>query len=115
MSKRKSKPAASGAVEATVSAAAAPAEASPEGDRKVRRKSKPIGKAEPAQRAPDAGVAAEPSEAPKPLSAKAYDKALKKLHVELVKLQEWVRHKGLKVCIVFEGRDGAGKGGKNFV
>jgi polyphosphate kinase 2 len=31
--------------------------------------------------------------------------------VELVKLQEWVKHKGLKVCIVFEGRDGAGKGG----
>ena len=34
-----------------------------------------------------------------------------RLHVELVKLQEWVKHKGLKVCIVFEGRDGAGKGG----
>jgi len=31
--------------------------------------------------------------------------------VELVKLQQWVQHKGLKVCIVFEGRDGAGKGG----
>jgi polyphosphate kinase len=31
--------------------------------------------------------------------------------VELVKLQEWVKHKGLKICIVFEGRDGAGKGG----
>ena len=46
-----------------------------------------------------------------PLSAKDYDKALRKLHVELVKLQEWVKHKGLKVCIVFEGRDGAGKGG----
>ena len=42
---------------------------------------------------------------------KDYDKALKKLHVELVKLQEWVKHKGLKICIVFEGRDGAGKGG----
>ena len=34
-----------------------------------------------------------------------------RLHVELVKLQQWVVHKGLKVCIVFEGRDGAGKGG----
>jgi polyphosphate kinase 2 (PPK2 family) len=33
------------------------------------------------------------------------------LHVELVKLQQWVVHQGLKVCIVFEGRDGAGKGG----
>jgi polyphosphate kinase 2 len=36
---------------------------------------------------------------------------LARLHVELVKLQEWVKHKGLKVCIIFEGRDGAGKGG----
>jgi polyphosphate kinase len=45
------------------------------------------------------------------LSSKDYDKALRKLHVELVKLQEWVRHAGLKVCIIFEGRDGAGKGG----
>jgi polyphosphate kinase 2 len=44
-------------------------------------------------------------------SGKDYDKALKKLHVELVKLQQWVVHEGLKVCILFEGRDGAGKGG----
>ncbi len=45
------------------------------------------------------------------LSGKDYDRELKKLHVELVKLQQWVQEKGLKVCIVFEGRDGAGKGG----
>ncbi len=45
------------------------------------------------------------------MNAKTYEKALAKLHVELVKMQEWVRHQGLKVCIVFEGRDGAGKGG----
>jgi polyphosphate kinase 2 len=45
------------------------------------------------------------------LKDKAYLKELKKLHVELVKLQEWVKYKGLKVCILFEGRDGAGKGG----
>jgi polyphosphate kinase 2 len=45
------------------------------------------------------------------LSRKAYDKELARLHGELVKLQEWVLHKGLKVCVVFEGRDGAGKGG----
>jgi polyphosphate kinase len=45
------------------------------------------------------------------LTTKTYEKELRELHVELVKLQEWVRHKGLKVCIVFEGRDGAGKGG----
>ena len=47
----------------------------------------------------------------KKLKTKTYEKELAKLHVELVKLQEWVRHAGLKVCIVFEGRDGAGKGG----
>jgi polyphosphate kinase 2 len=45
------------------------------------------------------------------LTNKAYEKELAKLHVELVKLQEWVVAKGLKVCVVFEGRDGAGKGG----
>src|SRR5512134_2591395 len=45
------------------------------------------------------------------LKRKQYDKELAKLHVELVKLQEWVKHKGLKVSVVFEGRDGAGKGG----
>jgi polyphosphate kinase 2 len=45
------------------------------------------------------------------LKAKEYEEELDRLHVELVKLQEWVKHKGLKVCIVFEGRDGAGKGG----
>src|SRR6059036_1161719 len=45
------------------------------------------------------------------LKRKAYEKQLAKLHVEMVKLQEWVKQKGLKVCIVFEGRDGAGKGG----
>jgi len=45
------------------------------------------------------------------LSGKDYDKAMRDMHVELVKLQEWVKHAGLKVCIVFEGRDGAGKGG----
>jgi polyphosphate kinase 2 len=45
------------------------------------------------------------------LKARDYEKELERLHVELVKLQEWVKYKGLKVCIVFEGRDGAGKGG----
>ena len=45
------------------------------------------------------------------LKWKDYQRELRKLHVELVKLQRWVVDKGLKVCIVFEGRDGAGKGG----
>jgi polyphosphate kinase len=53
----------------------------------------------------------EESAAPAKMKTKEYEKELRKLHVELVKLQEWVRNKGLKVCVVFEGRDGAGKGG----
>jgi polyphosphate kinase len=40
-----------------------------------------------------------------------YDQELRQLQVELVKLQEWVRHKGLKLVALFEGRDAAGKGG----
>jgi polyphosphate kinase 2 len=49
--------------------------------------------------------------APGKLKRKEYDQELAKLHVELVRLQEWVKATGAKVCIVFEGRDGAGKGG----
>ncbi|MFP5973650.1 polyphosphate kinase 2 [Enterobacter mori] len=45
------------------------------------------------------------------LKTKEYEQEIRRLHVELVKLQQWVVAKGLKVCIVFEGRDGAGKGG----
>ena len=45
------------------------------------------------------------------LKRKEYEEKLRKLHVELVKLQEWVKREGKKVCVVFEGRDGAGKGG----
>jgi len=48
---------------------------------------------------------------PERLTRKEYEKKLEKLHTELVKAQQWIVHKGLKVCIVFEGRDGAGKGG----
>ena len=55
--------------------------------------------------------APEKPEKPEKLSDKDYERELAKLHVELVKLQEWVRHQGLKICIVLEGRDGAGKGG----
>jgi polyphosphate kinase 2 len=51
------------------------------------------------------------SDVPSKMKRKDYEKELEKLHVELVKLQQWVVDKGLKVCVVFEGRDGAGKGG----
>jgi len=45
------------------------------------------------------------------LNKKFYEKELQKLQIELVKLQEWIKHKGLRVVVVFEGRDAAGKGG----
>ncbi len=51
------------------------------------------------------------SPAPRKLSKKEYEKELERLQVELVKLQEWVVHAGLKVVVLFEGRDTAGKGG----
>ena len=43
-----------------------------------------------------------------------YAKELRRLEIELVKLHEWVRHKGLRVVALFEGRDAAGKGGTCF-
>jgi polyphosphate kinase 2 len=45
------------------------------------------------------------------LRRKEYEAELERLHGELVRLQQWVVHKGIRVIIVFEGRDGAGKGG----
>jgi polyphosphate kinase len=51
------------------------------------------------------------SAASEPMKGKDYDKALKELQVELCVLQEWVKYKGLRVVVVFEGRDAAGKGG----
>ncbi len=47
----------------------------------------------------------------KNLSDEVYERELKKLQIELVKLQYWVKEKGLKVVVIFEGRDAAGKGG----
>jgi len=48
---------------------------------------------------------------PPKLKRRQYEKALRKLQARLCHLQEWVKHKGLRVILVFEGRDGAGKGG----
>jgi polyphosphate kinase len=47
----------------------------------------------------------------KKLKRKKYEELLRKLQAELCRLQDWVKHKGLRVIIVFEGRDAAGKGG----
>ena len=48
---------------------------------------------------------------PGKLGRKAYEREMRRLHGELVALQEWVKASGAKICIVFEGRDTAGKGG----
>jgi polyphosphate kinase 2 len=48
---------------------------------------------------------------PVPMSRKDFDKELEKLQTELVKMQEWVKATGAKICVIFEGRDAAGKGG----
>lgn len=53
----------------------------------------------------------QPRKRPSKLERKKFEGAIEKLHIELVKLQLWVRHKGPKVVIIFEGRDAAGKGG----
>lgn len=57
------------------------------------------------------GTAAAAEAAGAKLSRKEYEQQLHDLHVELVKLQQWVVATGAKVVVVFEGRDGAGKGG----
>ena len=76
-------------------------------DKKDERKGKK-GKGDAGKAGADKRGASTPAEK---LSGKDYDRALKKLHAELVSMQQWVVAKGLKVCVIFEGRDGAGKGG----
>jgi polyphosphate kinase len=46
-----------------------------------------------------------------PLKRKKYEKELRRLQAELCKLQDWIKYKGLRIIVVFEGRDAAGKGG----
>ncbi len=48
---------------------------------------------------------------PAPMKRKDYEAEIRRLHAELVALQEWVKRTGAKICVVFEGRDTAGKGG----
>jgi polyphosphate kinase len=52
-----------------------------------------------------------PDGPPEKMKEKAYQAELRRLHGEMVALQEWVKATGAKICIVFEGRDAAGKGG----
>jgi polyphosphate kinase 2 len=61
--------------------------------------------------APKASPRFGPSTPPPKLKSKVYEKELRRLQIELVKVQEWTRHEGLRVVVIFEGRDAAGKGG----
>jgi len=86
-------------------------------DKKHKKKHSPNGskkqdsaEAMPASAAPSA-VAPVPPQGQIPINKKTYDKELARLQVELVKMQEWIRFKRLKVVVIFEGRDAAGKGG----
>ncbi|MGB7979165.1 MAG: polyphosphate kinase 2 [Candidatus Nanopelagicales bacterium] len=63
------------------------------------------------QKAKSSGSTAAASKKPAKMSEKEYEKQLRVLHGELVAMQEWAKATGAKVCIVFEGRDTAGKGG----
>jgi len=58
-----------------------------------------------------AGVEGGAIEGPHKISKKEFESEMEKLQVELVKLQEWVKATGAKICVIFEGRDTAGKGG----
>ena len=60
---------------------------------------------------PDAAPTQDKREKPRKISNAVYERELARLQVELVKLQEWIRHAELKVVVIFEGRDAAGKGG----
>ncbi|HEX2372953.1 MAG TPA: polyphosphate kinase 2, partial [Actinomycetota bacterium] len=59
---------------------------------------------------PREAVAAEEAATAK-LGKKVYEEELARLQLELIKLQEWIKHAGLRVVVIFEGRDAAGKGG----
>ena len=61
--------------------------------------------------APGGEEPTEPTGPAKKLGRKDYERELARLQEELVRLQRWIRHKGLKVVVIFEGRDAAGKGG----
>jgi len=76
-----------------------------------KKKKKDKSKEEKSVAAPSAENGSEPQECQEKLGNKDYLKKLQKLQLELVKLQEWIKAEGLKVVVIFEGRDAAGKGG----
>jgi polyphosphate kinase 2 len=86
-------------------------------DKKKEKKEKKLKKqekllaAESVAIAAPSGNGASPEEGPRRISKKEFEKEMENLQVELVKLQEWVKATGAKICVLFEGRDTAGKGG----
>ena len=74
---------------------------------KKKRRSKKHGDAEVTAASPEA----EPTGSLPKMKTKEYEREMRRLHGELVAMQEWVKDTGAKICIVFEGRDTAGKGG----
>ena len=82
-------------------------------NKKKSKKGKGKNKPEVIAAAPtvDATQAVAPEGPPPKMNRKEFEKELEKLQVELVKLQEWVKVSGTKICVLFEGRDTAGKGG----
>ena len=81
-------------------------------DKEKKEKQQPAveASAAPAELVADAPASEDAAKGPN-ISEKEYLKALSGLQIELVKLQEWIKHKQLRVVVVFEGRDAAGKGG----
>jgi polyphosphate kinase len=79
----------------------------------AKKKDKKVGKGRVRRDAGSGSAvsAAAPAEPGAKMKAKEYEREIRRLHGELVAMQEWVKATGAKVCIVFEGRDTAGKGG----
>ncbi len=74
--------------------------------------SKPKGPKSEVTNGANTGNGAQPAASkPKKIKLAVYEAELARLQVELVKLQEWIKHQGLRVVVIFEGRDAAGKGG----
>ena len=81
-------------------------------DKKKSKKAKQKLEPAPVGNPTDSGAQAASTEEPRAkLSRKEFENEMEKLQVELVKLQEWVKFTGAKICVIFEGRDTAGKGG----
>ena len=79
--------------------------------KKKDKKEKKEEKSKPVESKAAEGMAVEAEGPPKKISRKDFEEALEPLQIELVKMQEWVKATGAKVCVIFEGRDTAGKGG----